>query len=280
MATLKATVKTKLKSGAYIVYIRIVHNRQSSFFKTPWMVRDDGVSANGKDVKDPFVCQQTSKLISQYYGLLNMVDCSEWSSSEVASYLTKTTEDMSFSDYARQHIEKLIRRGQERTSRNYKWTLNHMERFAHTDNIMFSRLTSAFLNRWIENLKETTNRCKEQYLVCMREVYKAAMKEFNDEELRIVRLKSPWGNVTIPRSDIPEKRAIPASMLRKFFNAVPDRSRFTNPLMEVGQDVALISFCMCGLNAVDIFNATKDQYVNGIFHYERQKTKKTRSDNG
>lgn len=150
MATLKATVKTKLKSGAYIVYIRIVHNRQSSFFKTPWMVRDDGVSANGKDVKDPFVCQQTSKLISQYYGLLNMVDCSEWSASEVASYLTKTTEDMSFSDYARQHIEKLIRRGQERTSRNYKWTLNHMERFAHTDNIMFSRLTSAFLNRWIE----------------------------------------------------------------------------------------------------------------------------------
>ena len=46
--------------------------------------------------------------------------------------------------------------------------------------------------------------------------------------------------------------------------------------MEVGQDVALISFGMCGLNAVDIFNAKKDQYLNGIFHYERQKTKKTR----
>lgn len=103
---MKATVKTKLKSGAYIVYIRIVHNRQSSFLRTPWMVRDDGVSANGKDVKDYFVCQQTSKLISQYYGLLNMVDCSEWSASEVASYLTKTTEDISFSDYARQHIKK------------------------------------------------------------------------------------------------------------------------------------------------------------------------------
>jgi hypothetical protein len=69
-------------------------------------------------------------------------------------------------------------------------------------------------------------------------------------------------------------------MLRKFINVVPDRSRFTNPLMEVGQDVALISFCLCGLNAVDIFNAEKDQYVNGIFHYERQKTRNTRSDKG
>lgn len=50
--------------------------------------------------------------------------------------------------------------------------------------------------------------------------------------------------------------------------------------MEIGQDVALISFCMCGLNAVDIFNAQKEQYVNGIFHYERQKTKNSRADRG
>ena len=48
--------------------------------------------------------------------------------------------------------------------------------------------------------------------------------------------------------------------------------------MEVGQDVALISFCLCGLNAVDIFNAKKNQYVDGIFSYERQKTRKTRAD--
>lgn len=147
-------------------------------------------------------------------------------------------------------------RGQERTSRNYKWALQHLERFAGTDDLMFSRLTSSFLNRWIESLS-VTNRCKEQYPVCIREVFKAAMKEYNDEELGIIKIKNPWGKIVIPKADIPEKRAISASMLRKFFNVVPDRSRFTHPLMELGQDVALISFCMCGLNAVDIFNAEK-----------------------
>ena len=110
-----------------------------------------------------------------------------------------------------------------------------MERFAETDNIMFSRMTSAFLNRWIESLSETKC-CKKQYPICIREIYKAAMKEFNDEELTITKIKNPWSNVEIPKSDIPEKRAIKASMLRKFFNVVPDRSRFTNPLMEVGQE--------------------------------------------
>ena len=214
MATLRPTVKTKLKTGMYIVYIRVVHNRQSSFIRTSWMVNDKGIK--GKDVIDPFVIQQTSNLISRYYQILNQIDCSSWTASEVVSYLTTSTEDLSFSDYARNHIKKLISRGQERTSRNYKWALNHLERFAETDNIMFSRMTSAFLNRWIESLSET-NRCKEQYPVCIREVY-------------------------------------------------------------VGQDVALISFCLCGLNAVDIFNAEKEQYINGIFHYERQKTRKSRAD--
>ena len=279
MAILKATVRFKNKSGLYPVYIRFTQVKQVAYVKTSWVVNDNGLNSSKKEIIDPFVIQQTSFLIENYYNQLNQIDTSNWSVSEIVKYVTEFNNDLSFSDYARKHIEKMKARGQERTARNYKWAIQHMERFAETDNIMFSRLTSAFLNRWIDNLA-STNRCKEQYPVCMREVYKAAMREFNDEEKGIVKLKNPWTNVVIPRSDVPEKRAITASMLRKFFNVVPDRSRFTNPLMEVGQDVALISFCLCGLNAVDIFNAKKDQYVDGIFHYERQKTRKTRSDKG
>lgn len=278
MAILKATVRFKNKSGLYPVYIRFTQVKQVSYVKTSWMVNEKGLSGKN-EIVDPFVIEQTSILIENYYRKLNQIDTSKWSVSEIVKYVTEFDSDISFSDYARKHIGKLIDRGQERTSRNYKWAIQHMERFAGTDNIMFSRLTSAFLNRWIESLT-TTTRCKESYPVCMREVYKAARREFNDEELGIIKLKNPWTNVKIPRSDVPKKRAIPASKLRAFFNVVPDRSRFTNPLMEVGQDVALISFCMCGLNAVDMFNAKKEQYVNGIFHYERQKTRNTRSDNG
>ena len=278
MAILKATVRFKNKSGLYPVYIRFTQVKQVSYVKTSWVVNDKGVN-NKKEIIDPFVIQQTSTLIESYYKQLNQVNTSMWSVGEIVKYVTETNSDMSFSDYARKHVDKLIANGQERTSRNYKWAINHMEKFAGVDNIMFSRLTSAFLNRWIESLSDT-NRCKEQYPVCMREVYKAAMKEFNDEERGIIKLRNPWGNVTIPRSDEPEKRAIPASLLRKFFNVVPDRSRFTNPLMEVGQDVALMSFCLCGMNAVDIFYVKKSEYYNGILHYERHKVKNCRADKG
>lgn len=279
MATLKAIVKSRAKNGMYPVYIRITQNRQFSYVRTSWMVNDKGLSDDKKDIIDPYVIQQTSLMISDYYNKLNLSDTSAWSSSEIMNYLLEFGKDLSFSEYTRNHIEKMKARGQERTSRNYKWALQHLERFAGTDDLMFSRLTSSFLNRWIESLS-VTNRCKEQYPVCIREVFKAAMKEYNDEELGIIKIKNPWGKIVIPKADIPEKRAISASMLRKFFNVVPDRSRFTHPLMELGQDVALISFCMCGLNAVDIFNAEKGQYVDGIFHYERRKTRNSRSDKG
>ena len=48
MATLRPTVKTKLKTGMYIVYIRVVHNRQSSFIRTSWMVNDKGIKGKWK----------------------------------------------------------------------------------------------------------------------------------------------------------------------------------------------------------------------------------------
>ena len=73
MATLKPTVKSKLKTGMYIVYIRVVQNRQSSFIRTSWMVNDKGIK--GKDVIDTFVVKQTSNLISSYYNILNQVTC-------------------------------------------------------------------------------------------------------------------------------------------------------------------------------------------------------------
>lgn len=166
MISIKATVRIKTKSGLYPVYIRFVKGKQVSYIKTSWIVNDKGLTDN-KEIVDRYVIMQTSHLIENYYNQLNQVDTENWSTSEIVKYLTDFNNDLSFSDYARKHVDKLIRQGRERTSRNYKWAINHMERFAETDNIMFSRLTSAFLNRWIESLS-TTNRCKEQYPVCMR----------------------------------------------------------------------------------------------------------------
>lgn len=277
MATLKATVKSKRKDGMYVVYIRFAHNRKVSYLRTSWMVNDKGLSRNKKDILDPSVIQQTSKLIDNYYNILNRIDTQDWTVNEIVDYIQKGKDGISFSAYARKHIEKMIARGQERTSRDYKWALYHLEKFAGGNEVMFSQLTYSFLSRWIDSLSQTA-RSKNKYPINIRQIHKAAMLEYNDEERGIQLITNPWLKISIPQEDTPNKKAISPNMLRKFFAVVPDFSRFTHPLQELGQDVALISFCMCGINSVDLFYAEKNQYYNGNFHYNRRKTRKSRLD--
>lgn len=277
MATLKATVKSKRKDGMYVVYIRFAHNRKVSYLRTSWMVNDKGLSRNKKDILDPYVIQQTSKLIDQYYNTLNRIDTQDWTVKEIVDYIQKGKDGISFSMYARKHIEKMKARGQERTSRDYKWALYSLEKFAGGNEVMFSQLTYSFLSRWIYSLSQTA-RSKNKYPINIRQIHKAAMLEYNDEERGIQLITNPWPKISIPKEDTPDKRAISPNMLRRFFAVVPDFSRFTHPLQELGQDIALISFCMCGINSIDLFYAKKSQYHNGIFHYNRRKTIKSRSD--
>lgn len=278
MATLKAEVQSKRKDGTYIVYIRVTHNRRIAFLKTPWIVYERGVIRGKKEISDPYVCQQTSKLIEGYYQLLNRVDTQNWTLPEVVEYLRTGSEDLSFTDYANSFIDKMVNEGRERTAKNYKCAVRHIHRYANSDSLMFSRMNSSFLIRWIETLM-TTSRCKESYPICVREIFKSAIFDYNDEENDVIRIKNPWSKIVIPKSDTTDKRAIPIRLLRKFFRVVPDDSKFKHPLQELGQDVAKISVCMCGINTIDLFEAKKEQLTkDGVFWYNRAKTKTTRTD--
>lgn len=262
----------------YVVYIRVTHNRQVKYIRTSWMVDDKGLSIDKQDVIDPFVSEQTSKVIAGYYSMLNRLDTQNWTAKEIVEFIQYGKDGISFSKYARKHIDKMIARGQERTSRDYKWALYSLEKFAGENEVMFSQLTYSFLSRWIDSLAQTS-RSKEKYPINLRQIHKAAMLEYNDEDRGILLIQNPWPKITIPKGDTPNKRAITPNMLRKFFSVVPDFSRFTHPLQELGQDVALMSFCLCGINSIDLFYAEKSQFYDGIFHYNRRKTCKSRSDN-
>jgi len=108
MATLKATVKFKRKDGMYVVYIRVVQNRKIKYIRTSWVVDDKGLSKDKQDVIDPFVSEQTSKVIAGYYKILNRLDTQTWTVKEVVDFIQFGKEDISFSKYARKHIEKMI----------------------------------------------------------------------------------------------------------------------------------------------------------------------------
>ncbi|MEE0361506.1 MAG: hypothetical protein UDP20_04335 [Prevotella sp.] len=95
MAILKATVRFKNKSGLYPVYVRFTQVKQVSYVKTSLMVNEKGLNSK-KEIIDPFVIQQTSIIIENYYKQLNQVDTSNWSIQEIVKYVTEFNTDFIF----------------------------------------------------------------------------------------------------------------------------------------------------------------------------------------
>lgn len=270
-------MKAKRKDGFYPVYIRVIHHKKVAYIPTDKMVNDKGLSKSG-EIEDPYVMQFCTNRIVEYMEILNRVDTEHWTVKDITDYLKSGYNDICFSDYARKHIDRMIDRGQQRNARNYELALQHMERFAGTTKVMFSHLTSNFVNRWIESM-EQTHRAKEMYPICMRQVFKAAQVEMNDYDNGIIRIKTnPWVKVKIPKADRTEKLAITPEACRAFFSFPLPDSKMKYPLMELGRDVAMMVLCLAGINTVDLFNLRKEDYHGGIIHYQRAKTKKFRAD--
>lgn len=277
MATFKAITKAKRKDGFYPVYIRVTHKTKLAYIVTDKLVNDSGLSRTG-EIEDPYVMQYCSRKIIEYVERLNKVDIEHWSVRDIVNFLKSGEADISFSDYAREHISRMVQRGQERNARNYEMALNHLERYAGTTSVMFSQLTSTFVNDWLDTLG-TTRRAKEMYPICLRQVFKAGIEKYNDYDNGVIRIKTnPWGKVKIPEADSPEKLAITPQAARAFFAAPIPESKMKAPLEEIGRDVAMMVLCLAGINTIDLYNLQKTDYYDGIIHYRRAKTKMFRAD--
>ena len=174
----KPVIRRPRKDGFFQVYIRVMQNRKPGYIKTDKVVTKELLDKNG-DITDAFVNEYCMRRILRFTELLNRVDSTNWTVKQIIEYVTKEDEDLCFSDYAALHIDRMIDNGQVRNAKNYKLALQHMERFAGTNRLMFGQLTSTFVNRWIATL-EQTHRAKEMYPVCIRQVFRAAIKEYND----------------------------------------------------------------------------------------------------
>ncbi|MCD8318314.1 MAG: hypothetical protein LUC45_05495, partial [Paraprevotella sp.] len=62
MTTFKATVKTPRNDGFYTVYIRVTHQRKTSYIKTNKIIDAAHISKNG-DLTDPVVNEYCAMLI-------------------------------------------------------------------------------------------------------------------------------------------------------------------------------------------------------------------------
>lgn len=174
MATFKVIARFQRADGFWPVYIRVTHNRKSKYLNTGKVIETKSVDRKSHEVKDSFVLESCLVRITHFIEMLNKQSIRSWSVEDVVTYLESGTADVCFSEYARKYHDMLYNNGQERNAKNYELAYKHLERYAGTTHIMFSQLTSKFINGWINSLS-TTARAKEMYPVCVRQIFKQAL---------------------------------------------------------------------------------------------------------
>jgi integrase len=277
MATFKAVILKHQGRGdkTFSIKIRITHNRRSKYINTDLVVTKDDITKSFK-LKNYFFTEETNKLIQKYRDICNRNShlLKDMDINQVLELITKVEKPDVFSlniiEYGRKCILTLIKNKRIKTASLYQTSLNSLIRFRNSEKIDINEITSKFLSDWIDYIEG--GRAKSLYPACLRKLHNDAKREYNIEELGIVKIPlSPFSTIRLPKEPKPEDIDISIEKVKQIFNLKDKTHRYN-----LARDVFILSFCLWGTNAKDLYECS--DYENERIIYNRAKTKNRRED--
>ena len=283
MASFKAEVyKHQVRrDGTYSIKIRVIHNREKRYINTDLVVTKDDIT-KGFKLKNYFFIDETDKIIKKYRDICNKnaVMLKNMDIEQVYDLITKTEKSNSVAidivDYGKRQIDILIKNGRNKTVSSYKTALNSLIKFVGRERIDINEITAKFIKDWIDWIQG--GRAKSLYPACIRKLHNEAKREFNVEELGIIKIPlSPFSVVKLPKEPKPRDIDIPVEKFRELFRLKDaEETKNINNRYNFARDIFMLSFCLLGTNAKDLYECT--DFKNGRLTYNRSKTKDRRDD--
>lgn len=269
MATVSFELGKPKQDKTRKVSIVISHRGQRRRIPTNISLSDDNIAKSGKIVSrkiQKVIDDKINDIKDRLYDLEvdlmgNDVDV-DW----IMAHLSKKEGSLDFFEFAEEWIEKSTNKGKH----NYSIMLNSLERYNGCRKLPFSVIDYSFLDNY-KRFLDGHPRAQSLYLGLMRHLFNEAIREYNTGVKNVIG-SNPFDSFKIPR-DIPKTkdRVISEENLVKVFNFKGTRR------VAMARDCYILSFCLIGMNSVDLYNCT--EYKDGIISYERSKTKDKRADN-
>lgn len=299
MLTIKAEIqRDKLRQdGTYNVKIRFTKGKQVKRLSTSLFVTKADLTDKFTIKEDSLIKQEADRLILHYRTMFNEMhlETEALDVNEIVARLTsreKSDKPVDFIQFAKEWIAHSTLKG----AANYTSALNCLIRFNKSEKLYTHQITSDFLQDFMnfflyesrgraEMLKKKgkrvpSTRCTSLYLMSIRKLFNEAVKQYNKPDQGLIRIKNtPFAYFHIPKQEATRKRAIATEQIRKIaqlpYQAVYKGIHHTNRF-NLAKDFFILSFCMMGINSVDLFNAT--EYDGTVLTYYRTKTKGRRMD--
>lgn len=188
----------------------------------------------------------------------------EITAKELVKILTKP-KDLEFFAFADEFIAN-----SKKYTHNFKVMLSSLEKFLGVRELLFKDIDYNLLTAYCRFLDG--HPCAQSgYLGSIRRIYNEAVKVYNNQYEQPVPY-SPFNTFKVPKQiTSTENRVISLKDLRKVY------SFRTFGRMQVARDCYILSFCLMGMNTVDMYDADP-KLIDGKICYHRKKTRGRRED--
>lgn len=265
----KVNPKQKRRDGTMNVKIIVTYKRKRKMLPTSIYCTSKDITRGGK-LKNQSYIDSVERTISSYRRkVANMgLELGDFTLEYIVKKLLETDRHDFFT-----FSEDFIGNSREATMLGYKNAVNSVERFIGRRSLSFKEMTRDFFVRYEEWLSERHGGITSGdilYINKVRALYRKAQIQFNDENNEIIS-SYPLIAYKVPKLPLIEKRALPIEKMREILSL-----DIKHPLTSVCRDLFILSFCLMGMNAIDLYKAEKIK--NNRVCYNRSKTKDRRSD--
>lgn len=299
MLTIKAEVlkDKKRADGTYNVKVRFIKGKKVKRISTDLFVTDADLTTDFNLKEDSLIRLEADRLVLHYRTQFNTMhlDSENYDVNEIVHRLLNKDEadkPIDFIAFSRKWISTAPIKSKD----IYSTGLNALIRFVGKDELDIKNITVEFLENYrayinkvreerVKKLVEAgkripSNRCVSLYLAVLRHLFNEAQKHYNKPDKGLILIPhSPFEYFKMPKEEATRKRAIQPHQIKAIWN-MPyhniHRGRRGSCLFDLAKDCFILSFCLMGINSVDLYNAIELR-DNKLVYY-RTKTKDRRLD--
>lgn len=297
MAILTAKVlrHQRKANGSYNVKICVYHNSLRAYIDTEHYVTDKKLTED-LQITDTFILSLLERTIDDHLRVIKDLGpkLKLFSAQELRDYLLKKQDGIDFLEFCQIHIDHLNKNGQIKSAANYNTVRNHLADFFKKAKFPIAEITVATLDAFVRFLKNDRqvvrrDKFKEPRTVILKGVSDASihnyLRDFSGFFSAAISFynKPSIGLTLIPYNPFSEYKIVDAPETRKRNITIQQVVQIKNcPVKqgsraELARDMFMLSFYLCGINAVDLYLST--YRLNGDrIEYNRSKTKGKRKD--
>ncbi|MBL1410019.1 tyrosine-type recombinase/integrase [Sphingobacterium faecale] len=298
MATVSAKVYEhhKKSDGTYNVKIIVYHKGERKYIDTTHFVVKRQLTKEFK-IKDPFLADIVEQQLRDYRRTIsNMESKLDYFSAEaLRNYLREKDKDIDFIKFCDTHIARLKQEGRVKTAENQNVVRNSLVDYFNRASVSINEIhynmlmayerylktkrTLTRLNQFGQPVTTTVDGVKDatvhNYMRDLRTLFNEARRYYNNEDIGVYLINHyPFKKYKVGSPPLTKKRN---NSLEQVL-AIRDCIVKPGSRAELATELYMLSFYLCGINAVDLYQLKPEDIRNDRIDYNRSKTKGKRKD--